>query len=349
MSFPWPDDTWPAVSYVMPVLNEESYLTDAIASVLDQDYPGENEVVLALGPSRDRTTALAEAVAAADPRIHIVHNPGTDIPKGLNLAIAASRHPIVVRVDAHSELPPDYTRRAVATLRETGAVNVGGLMVAAGRSPFQRAVARAYNSPIGLGGGTYHSGGEAGPCESAYLGVFRREALAQVGGYDESVRRGEDWELNLRIREAGHTVWFTPELAVTYWPRDSVERLARQFWSTGAWRGHVMRRVWHKTPLRFFAPGALVAGTAAACGIAAADAAGLVRGPGRVLRVAYAGPLSYAALLGAYAARGDAPAAEKARFAQVVAVMHYAWGAGWWSGMLRGAEQTVDTSRHTRP
>lgn len=343
---PWPRQEWPAVTYVMPVLNEESYLSDAIATVLDQDYPGESELVLALGPSRDRTTQLAEQVAEADPRVRVVHNPGTHIPVGMNLAIRASTNPIVVRVDAHSELPVDYTRTAVATLRRTGAANVGGLMVARGRGDFQKAVARAYNSPIGLGGGTYHSGGEEGPCESAYLGVFRREALEEVGGYDDSVRRGEDWELNLRIREAGHTVWFTPDLRVTYWPRDSAEKVARQFWSTGVWRGQIMRSTWHKTPPRFYAPGALVAGSAAAVLIGLADAAGLVRGRGRVLRLAYAGPLSYAALLAAYAARGDAPLGEKVQFARAVAVMHAAWGSGWWMGMIRGGGDTVDTSRH---
>lgn len=344
-AMPWPHEEWPPVSYVMPVLNEESYLTDAIATVIDQDYPGGFELVLALGPSRDRTTQLAESVAAADDRVRVVHNPTAHIPAGLNLAIAASRHPVVIRVDAHSELPPDYTRVAVATLRETGAANVGGLMAARGRTRFQRAVATAYNSPIGLGGGTYHHGTVAGPCESAYLGVFRREALEEVGGYDESVRRGEDWELNLRIREAGHLVWFTPDLKVTYWPRDTAEKVARQFWSTGVWRGQLMRSTWHKTPPRFYAPGALVAGTAVAAGVAAVDACGGLRGPARLLRASYAGPVSYLALLAAYATRSDAPVAERADLVRALAVMHLSWGAGWWTGMVRGGGDTVDTSR----
>lgn len=344
-AMPWPHEQWPAVSFVMPVLNEEDYLGEAIATVLAQDYPGEIELILALGPSTDRTDELAQAAAAEDPRIRLVHNPRAHIPVGMNLAIAAARHPIVVRVDAHSGLPAEYARTAVAILRETGTANVGGLMVARGRTPFQSAVARAYNSPIGLGGGTYHSGGEAGPCESAYLGVFRREVLTEVGGYDEGVRRGEDWELNLRIREAGHLVWFSPDLAVTYWPRDTAEKLARQMWSTGVWRGQLMRSTWRRTPLRFFAPGAFVAGSLFAAGLAVADAAGVVRRPAKLLRVAYAGPASYVALLGAVAARGEGSAAERARFAQVVAIMHAAWGGGWWSGIVRGGGNTVDTSR----
>jgi len=169
----------------MPVLNERGYVEDAVRTVLTQEYGGEQDLVLALGPSTDGTTELVEQLAKADPRVSFVHNPGTDIPVGLNLAIASTAHPIIVRVDAHSELAPGYTERAVETLGRTGAANVGGVMVASGKTPFQTAVARAYNSKFGLGGASYHSGGKEGPAESAYLGVFQRETLAEVGGYDE--------------------------------------------------------------------------------------------------------------------------------------------------------------------
>ncbi len=131
-------------------------------------------------------------------------------------------------------------------------------MHAEGRTPFQKAVARLYNSPIGLGGGAYHGGAREGESESAYLGVMRREVLEEVGLFDETIRRGEDWELNLRIRQAGHKVWFDPQLSVTYWPRESWLRLARQFRATGAWRGELVRRYGRRNSIRYFAPPALV-------------------------------------------------------------------------------------------
>ncbi|MBN9179039.1 MAG: glycosyltransferase, partial [Microbacterium sp.] len=245
-----------------------------------QDVPGPTELVLALGPSTDGTTELARRLAANDPRIVLVDNPGADIPLGLNLAISASRLPTVLRVDAHSELSPGYARRALSTLARTRAANVGGVMRADGRSPFQRAVARAYNSPIGLGGGAYHGGTQEGPAESAYLGVMRRDVLEEVGLFDESIRRGEDWELNLRIRRAGYRVWFDPELAVTYWPRESWTRLARQFRATGAWRGELVRRYGRRNSVRFFAPPALVVVIAAAVLIAVLQATHVLHGWG---------------------------------------------------------------------
>ncbi len=243
----------------MPVLNEARYLRRSVASTLSQEVPGPVEIVLALGPSTDATNVIARELAASDDRIVLIENAAADIPVGLNLAIRASRYPTIVRVDAHSELAPGYTRRALDTLRRTRAANVGGVMSADGRSPFQRAVARAYNSRVGLGGGAYHGGSHEGPAESAYLGVMRRAVLEEVGLFDESIRRGEDWELNLRIRRAGYRVWFDPTLSVVYWPRESWTRLVRQFRATGAWRGELVRRYGRGNSLRYFAPPALLA------------------------------------------------------------------------------------------
>ncbi|MFT4135747.1 glycosyltransferase family 2 protein [Microbacterium sp.] len=339
------------VSFVMPVLNERAYLERAVQTVLAQEFDGPGELILALGPSTDGTTALAQRLADADPRIRLVPNPGAHIPEGLNAAIRAGRYPTIVRVDAHSELAVGYTRRALATLERVRAGNVGGVMRADGRTPFQRAVARAYNSPIGLGGGAYHGGTHEGPAESAYLGVFRRAVLDEVGLFDESVRRGEDWELNLRIRAAGYRVWFDPALAVTYWPRESWTRLVRQFRSTGAWRGELVRRYGRRNSLRFFAPPLLVLAVAAALVIGVLQSSGAVSGwPSAVLSAVYLPVAAYVALILAVAAgpAGGRGWRDRLWTLAVLPSMHLAWGVGFLAGTLRGAHDTVDTSRLDR-
>ena len=338
---------YPAVSYVMPVLNEEGYLADAVAAVLAQEYPADAELVLALGASTDATTAIAEELAAADPRISIVHNPRNDIPVGLNLAIAASHNPIVVRVDAHAELPAGYTRTMVDLLNATGAVNVGGVMHAEGRAPFQSAVARAYNSPWGLGGGQYHGAKEAGPSDSAYLGVFRREVLDEVGGYNETLRRAEDWELNSRILAAGHLIWYTPDVAVTYWPRATPATLRRQMFATGVWRGHLIREQ-RRTPLKYLPPPVVVLALAASGLVAVAQLTGVLRGrPAAVASVLYAAPLAYAGGLAAVSLKslGADSARDWVLNVAVLGIMHLSWGAGFLRGLFTGGETTVDTSR----
>ncbi len=336
------------VTFVMPVLNERTYLERAVQTVLTQDAGGPSELILALGPSTDGTTELAHALADANDRIVLVDNPAADIPIGLNLAIRAGRYPTVVRVDAHSELEPGYTRRALATLSRVRAANVGGIMRADGHSRFQRAVARAYNSPIGLGGGAYHGGTHEGEAESAYLGVMRRAVVEEVGLFDESIRRGEDWELNLRIRRAGYRVWFDPALAVTYWPRDSWNRLARQFHATGRWRGELVRRSPGVTPVRFFAPPALVGTIVLALIVGALQATGVITGVWSLIAsIVYVPLAAYAVLIVAVAiGPGGGPGLrDKAWSAVVIPTMHVSWGLGFLAGVAAGAHDTVDTSR----
>lgn len=336
------------MSFVMPVLNEREYLEHAVGSVLSQELSVPAELVLALGPSSDGTTELAERLAAADDRIRLVDNPEAHIPVGLNAAIRASRYDTIIRVDAHSELSPGYAARALATLERTGAANVGGVMHADGRTPFQKAVARLYNSPVGLGGGAYHGGTREGEAESAYLGVMRRGVVEEVGFFDESIRRGEDWELNLRIRQAGHLVWFDPELSVTYWPRESWIRLARQFRATGAWRGELVRRFGRRNGIRFFAPPALVAIVAAALVLAVLQVTGVV---GQALSwvlsaLLYLPLLVYVLLVLAVAALpGGGGPRQRMWTAIVMPTMHLSWGIGFLGGVLRGARDTVDASR----
>ena len=260
-------DRWPSVSVIMPILDEEDHLADAVARVFGQDYPGDLEVVLACGPSNDRTDAIAAALAAAEPRLTVVANPTGATPAGLNVAIAAARHAVIVRVDGHGLLSDGYIRRAVELLDDTRADNVGGVMAAEGTTPFQHAVARAMTSRLGIGGQSFHVGGSPGPVDSVYLGVFRRQMLLDMGGFDETYRRAQDWELNYRIRQRGGTVWFSPELTVTYRPRASWTAVRRQFFRTGQWRHMVARLNPGTTGLRYLAPPlttvALAAGTVA--------------------------------------------------------------------------------------
>jgi hypothetical protein len=221
-------------------------------------------------------------------------------------------------------------------------------MRADGRTPFQKAVARAYNSPIGLGGGAYHGTTHEGEAESAYLGVMRRSVLEEVGLFDESVRRGEDWELNLRIRQAGHRVWLDPKLSVTYWPRESWWRLARQFRATGAWRGELVRRYGRSNGLRFFAPPALVLNVILALVVGILQVTRLLGGIASIVAsLVYLPLVAYALLVAAMALKpgGGRSPRERLWTLAVLPTMHLAWGLGFIGGVLRGARDTVDASR----
>ncbi|MFS1297687.1 glycosyltransferase family 2 protein [Streptosporangium longisporum] len=309
---------WPPISIVIPVLNEERHLREAVRQVLSQRYAGPIEVVLAIGPSRDRTQEVADEIAADDPRVVVVPNPTGRTPNALNAAIAASSNEIVARVDGHAMLPDDYLQIAVETLEETGADNVGGVMAAEGVTPFEQAVARAMTSKIGVGGARFHTGGTAGPADTVYLGVFRRSALERVGGYDEHFQRAQDWEMNHRIRESGGLVWFQPRMRVSYRPRPDLRALARQYFHYGRWRRVVARTHEGTINLRYLAPPLAVL----------AILVGLLVSPFFWPGLLIPGGYVAAILAGSAVTGSGLPTPALARLPLVYMTMHMSWGWG---------------------
>jgi succinoglycan biosynthesis protein ExoA len=327
----------PRVSVIMPVINEERHLTDAVQRIVEQDYEGHLEVVIAVGPSRDNTAAVADELSRRYSQVHVVENPSGKTPAGLNAALARSSGDVIVRVDGHALLPQTYVSTAVRTLLRTGAANVGGIMAAQGSTPFECAVAYAMRSRFGVGGASFHVGGSEGEALTVYLGCFQRPVLDQVGGFDESMVRAQDWELNLRIRDHGGLVWFTPDMEVTYRPRHNLRALARQYHDYGRWRREIVRRHPHTLSLRYLA--APLAVLAMAVGLLVALVGVLMNhtwlwGLGIAVPVGYLLAVSVMTILAT-----DQPWSVRRYLPLVFPGMHIPWGIGF----LRGPGRRVES------
>ena len=251
----------PAVSVIIPVLNEERFLNQAVSAILNQDYESDFEVILALGPSKDKTNEVARDLAK-DSRVKLINNPSGKTASALNEAIKNSKFDIIVRLDGHAIVDKKYLDNAVSTLMETNADNVGGLMQAEGISNFEKSVAAAMTSKFGVGNAPFHVGGTPGEVDTVYLGTFRKSALARVGYFDESFVRAQDWELNYRIRKTGGKIWFNPKLVVSYRPRPNLKALSKQYFEYGQWRKQVTKKYPETISLRYLAPPITVSGLA---------------------------------------------------------------------------------------
>lgn len=326
----------PFVTVVMPVRNEQHHLPKAVESVLAQNYPGQLEIILAIGPSVDETERVAGELSRKHPNIRLIQNPKGLTTVGLNLAIARSTGEVIIRVDAHSELTGNYITRGVELLRETGSVLIGGIMNARGKSPLQKAVAYGYGSRLGLGGGRFHVGGKAGEAESAYLGILDAEALKKVSGYDEKIIRGEDWDLAQRLKAQGGKVWFSPELVVDYAPRSNISALAWQFYSTGVWRAELTRSAPAKAALRYFLP---------PLALLALIAIALLTAFGFLNQIALIIPIASYLLVLSFAAFTAKALGVIDRLMVFIAlpIMHLSWATGFWVGLVFGAKKIVDS------
>ena len=310
----------PSVSVLIPARNAEATIGAAIDSVLSQDYKGSVEVIVADGSD---TPATSDLVRRRYPMVTLVPNPEQTAGFGLRAAHEAATGEIIVRCDAHAVFPPGYVRRAVSTLRRTGAANVGGRQRPVGTTFFECAVAMAMTTPLGAGGARYRLGGAEGPVDTVFLGAFRRDALEAVGGVDPAFVRNQDYELNWRLRARGETVWFDPGLVVAYRPRGTLRGLAWQYFNYGRWKRVVARR--HPASLlpRHLASPLLLLGLAATPILAAA---------GPTWAVA-AVPLTYVLIL----ALGSLTVGIRRRsyaallLPLTLATMHLSWGIGFFT------------------
>lgn len=306
----------PTVSVILPVLNEESMLATSLEAIEAQSYPAITEIIVADGGSSDATREVAASFA----KVRIVDNPRRIRPAGLNVAIAAASGDVIVRVDARTRLEPDYVERCVAALAESGAAIVGGPMRYLAATARQRGIAAAMLSRVGAGPAEFRRlGGEARFVDTVYLGAYRSEVMAKMGGYDEWSGGNEDAELAFRARAYGG-VYLDPAIRSHYVVREGLEPLARQFYRYGHNRALTVRKHPSSLSVRQLAVPALMVG--------------LVSPWRRPVIVAYS-----ALVLGRAAAEAVKDPAAAPTLAAALPTMHLAWGAGFVRAMMsqRGA------------
>lgn len=312
----------PEVSVLVPVLDEESAIGEMLDCLLAQTFSA-MEVIVADGGSSDRTPAILASYAEKDGRVRVVDNPGRLQSAGLNRAFAAASGSILVRLDGHSFIRPDYVARCVELLASTGADVVGGRMVArADDGLMAKGIEMAMGRRWAAGPARFHHPGPAGFVETVYLGTFRREALEKVGGWSSDVGVNEDFDLNYRIRRAGGRIWYDPTLEVEYQPRSTLKALARQYFRYGRSKGTMLRKRPASILPRQVAPAVL------------APIAMVSAGHGRAGRLAKSALVAYVLALAGLVERERAVApAVRRRAGVAAAVMHWCWSAGLWVGL----------------
>lgn len=317
------------VTVVMPVRNEEKCIARSLGAILNQDYPPEFvEILVADGLSDDRTLEIIKALPGAE-RIRIIANPQRIQSAGLNAAIQQARGDIIVRVDGHTIIAPDYVRRCVTALHETGACTVGGPMDPVGVTPMGKAIAGATKTPFAVPS-AFHVSNKGQYTDTVYLGAWPRRVLERVGGFDESLVANEDYELNYRLRQFGGQIYLSPSIRSQYVGRQTLRALARQYFNYGRGKTSTLKKYPASLRLRqLVAPGFV---GALLCGLLLAP----FLPPDRWL---------WLLLVATYLAANIAfslKAAEQAgyslfwRMPLVFLTIHLAWGLGFWAGFLFG-------------
>jgi len=239
-----------AVSIIIPMRNEEQYIGPCLDSVLANDFPHEQyEILVADGESEDHSREVVLGKTAKYPGIHLLHNPGRFVPSGMNICIRQARGRYIIRMDAHSEYPPDYITNCVSELQRTGAGNVGGRCITrpGAHTVMAKAIALFTQTRVGVGNAHYHLGEGGRYVDTVPFGAFPREVFDRVGLYREELIRNQDFELNARIRRAGYAIYLSNKISNVYYNSATFRKFMRQAWMNGIW----LPRMWVGCPSSF--------------------------------------------------------------------------------------------------
>ena len=332
----------PFVTVVMPVRNERAYLERSLGSVLAQDYPADRvEVLVADGRSTDGTREALEGYARANARVRIVDNPAGIVAPGLNRALREAKGDVVVRVDGHCEIATDYVRRAVAHLQAREAEGVGGPLETVGETFVARVIARAMSSGFGVGGSAFRTRRDATELvDTVAFPAYTREILERAGPFDEELVRNQDDEYNYRLRAMGARVLLAADVRSRYWSRGTIRKLARQYFQYGYWKVRVLQKHPAQMKARQFVPPVFVGS------LLLAGAAAPAFPFARILLAAGAALYGAANLAASVASRADLGWRGVPPLAVSFAALHFAYGLGFLTGLVRFANRWGD--RKTR-
>jgi succinoglycan biosynthesis protein ExoA len=320
------------ISVLVPVLNEESHIRETVAAMQAQRFDGTMELLYADGRSEDRTREILLELASEDPRIRVLENPRRGTASALNVCLREARGEFVARMDAHTYYGDRYLAAGVERLGRGDTNWVSGPAVPKPTGLVSRAVALALASWLGRGGSRKwdedaESAGERELDTGVFGGVWRRSTVLDIGGWDERWPINQDSEMASRFLAHGARLVCLPEMVGHYVPRDSLPKLARQYFRYGFYRARTSRR--HPQSMR---RSHLIAPVLAASAIAAVAAPRSIRLAARVCIGAY-----LLAVLGTGASTGvrTRRPAEGAMLVAVLPTMHLGWGFGTLVGMAR--------------
>lgn len=234
--------TPPFVTVIMPIRNEADFIERSLGAVLNQNYLQEKlEVIVVDGLSDDGTREILQEFLDSDANLQVLDNPERIVPTGMNEAIRQAKGTIIVRVDGHTIIEPDYVAQCVDALFQSGAANVGGLMRAVGEGYVPMAIVIATSTPYGVGNSVFHYSAKEQFVDTVYMGCFQKDVLFRVGLYNERFVRHQDYELNYRIRKSGEKILLSPKIQSQYYVRSSIKALWKQYWQYGIWKGRFLR------------------------------------------------------------------------------------------------------------
>lgn len=321
----------PLVTLIMPIRNEEHFIERSLGAVLAQDYPTDRlEILVVDGMSDDDTPTIVQQMLADRLNGRLLTNPDRIVPTAMNIGLAAAQGDVIVRVDGHTVIAPDYVHRCVEILQETGVDCVGGTLQTEGQTNVARSISLAQSCPFGVGNATFRTGAEEGQfVDTLAFGAYRREVFNRIGTFDEELVRNQDDEFNYRLRAAGGQIWLDPSIRSIYYARATFRSLWNQYFQYGFYKVCVFQKVSGSAQIRHWIPPLFALAVLGGLPVALIVP---------ILRTPYLAGLALYLLIDlAVSVRIATRSGWRhiLRLPLVFPILHLSYGLGFWGGLLR--------------
>jgi glycosyltransferase involved in cell wall biosynthesis len=249
----------PFISIISPISNEEQFIGQCLASLVNQDYNERDlEILVVDGMSTDRTRQIVQEYAEKHAHVRLFDNPAKTAPHALNVGLQYAKGDIIIRVDGHAVIEKDYVKKCVAAMAETDADCVGGVIESINESYTGKGIALAMSHPFGVGNSRFRTSGKAGYVDSLAFGAYKKSVFERIGNFDTELVRCQDDDFNYRLRKHGGKIYFTPEIKSFYYPRSNLKKLWKQYFYYGFWKVRVLQKHPKQMQVRQFVPPAFV-------------------------------------------------------------------------------------------
>ena len=233
------------VSLCIISYNEENVIGELLAMVKNQTYSHhKTEIILVDGCSEDNTKQILLDFAENNRNdyinVQVLENPERSQASGWNKAISNAVGDIIIRVDAHAEIPNDFIEQNVKLIQSGESVCGGARPNKINDpTPFKEMLFLAESSMFGSSFAGYRrkNAEEKKYVSSLFHGAYRREVFEKVGGFNEDLGRTEDNELHYRIRQAGYQICQGSNIVSYQHIRGTLGAMLRQKYGNGKWIG----------------------------------------------------------------------------------------------------------------
>ncbi|MGC9309060.1 MAG: glycosyltransferase family 2 protein, partial [Thermoplasmatota archaeon] len=224
------------ISVVVAVKDERPHIRKCIEALFRQDYD-DYEIIVVDGMSTDGTYQLLEELQE-EYDFRLLRNPKQNAAAGRNRGIAAAQGGILAFVDGDAVPADDWLSQIQGAFECQDVAGVGGPDLLPGDSIYKsQAIGRVMTSPLARGGQFNPSTQHTMDGDAQYVDhipscnlALRREVLDDVGLFDEAFVKGQDLELNYRIRRAGYRLYYTPCIRVVHYRKQHIRNFARQIY-----------------------------------------------------------------------------------------------------------------------